>query len=136
MAQERILIIGACGQIGVELTLALRNLYGNDNVIATDIRGEHELLKGSGPYEVLNAMDEPSILDLVRKEKITQIYLLAPKIPLRNISAETAMHEIVLVSTIATAATSSPNQEMDARSAKATQTLRIRPTEVPRRTPN
>ena len=77
MAQERILIIGACGQIGVELTLALRNLYGNDNVIATDIRGEHELLKGSGPYEVLNAMDEPSILDLVRKEKITQIYLLA-----------------------------------------------------------
>lgn len=77
MAQERILIIGACGQIGVELTLALRMVYGNDNVIATDIRGEHELLIGSGPYEVLNAMDEPSILDLVRKEKITQIYLLA-----------------------------------------------------------
>lgn len=77
MAQEKILIIGACGQIGVELTLALRMVYGNDNVIATDIRGEHELLKGSGPYEVLNAMDEPAIIELVRKEKITQIYLLA-----------------------------------------------------------
>jgi nucleoside-diphosphate-sugar epimerase len=77
MAQDRILIIGACGQIGVELTLALRTVYGNNNVVATDIRGEHELLRGSGPYEMLNAMDEPSILDLVRKEKITQIYLLA-----------------------------------------------------------
>jgi nucleoside-diphosphate-sugar epimerase len=77
MAQEKILIIGACGQIGVELTLALRRVYGNNNVIATDIRDEHELLHGSGPYEVLNAMDEPGIIEIVRREKITQIYLLA-----------------------------------------------------------
>lgn len=74
---EKILIIGACGQIGVELTLALRNLYGNNNVIASDIREEHDLLKGTGPYAVLNAMDAQAIYETIRKEKITQIYLLA-----------------------------------------------------------
>jgi len=74
---EKILIIGACGQIGVELTLALRHLYGSDNVIASDIRDEHMLLKGTGPYIVLNAMDAASIHKTIKKEKITQIYLLA-----------------------------------------------------------
>jgi len=77
MQNDRILIIGACGQIGVELTLALRRLYGNDNVIASDIREEHPLLKGSGPYLTLNAMDAAGIHDAVKKERITQIYLLA-----------------------------------------------------------
>lgn len=77
MKQEKILIIGACGQIGVELTLALRKLYGNNNVLATDIREEHPLLAGSGPYAVLNAMDAAGTLELVKKEGITQIYLLA-----------------------------------------------------------
>jgi len=74
---EKILIIGACGQIGVELTLALRNVFGNNQVIASDIREEHALLKGTGPYVTLNAMDADAILQTVRKEKITQIYLLA-----------------------------------------------------------
>jgi nucleoside-diphosphate-sugar epimerase len=69
--------MGACGQIGVELTLALRKLYGNDNVIATDIRAAHPLLEGTGPYEVLNAMDVSATLDIVKKYGITQIYLLA-----------------------------------------------------------
>lgn len=74
---EKILVIGACGQIGVELTLALRKLHGNTNVIASDIREEHALLKGTGPYITLNAMDAEAILQTIRKEKITQIYLLA-----------------------------------------------------------
>lgn len=74
---ERILIIGACGQIGVELTLALRKKYGNENVIASDIKEENILLKGTGPYVVLDAMDALSTRDLVKKEKITTIYLLA-----------------------------------------------------------
>lgn len=77
MKQDKILIMGACGQIGVELTLALRNAYGNDNVIATDIREEHPLLSGTGPYTKLNAMDVNATLELVKKEGITQIYLLA-----------------------------------------------------------
>jgi len=77
MKKEKILILGACGQIGVELTLALRKTYGNDNVIATDIREEHPLLHGTGPYIVLNAMDAAATHELVKKESITQIYLLA-----------------------------------------------------------
>lgn len=74
---EKILIVGACGQIGVELTLALRKLHGNDNVLATDIRDEHPLLKGSGPYQVLDAMDANAMRVLVKEQGITQIYLLA-----------------------------------------------------------
>lgn len=74
---EKMLIIGACGQIGVELTLALRNVYGSSNVIASDIRDEHELLKGTGPYIVLNAMDAQAIHATIKKEKVTQVYLLA-----------------------------------------------------------
>jgi len=77
MKNEKILIIGACGQIGVELTLALRKVYGSDNVIATDIRNEHALLKGTGPYYSLNAMDTAATYELVKRESITQIYLLA-----------------------------------------------------------
>jgi len=77
MKQEKILIIGAGGQIGVELTLALRKMFGNDQVIATDIREPHELLKDSGPYAILNAMDGHGTHALVKKEGITQIYLLA-----------------------------------------------------------
>src|ERR1044072_6477573 len=74
---EKILIVGACGQKGVELTLAHCQLYGGDNVIATDIKDEHPLLKGSGPYSVLNAMDAAAMHAMVKKECITQIYLLA-----------------------------------------------------------
>src|ERR1700733_9013561 len=77
MKKEKILLIGAGGQIGVELTLALRKVYGNDNVIATDIKEAHPLLKDSGPYAILNAMDAPGTHALVKKEGITQIYLLA-----------------------------------------------------------
>lgn len=77
MKSEKILILGACGQIGVELTLALRKAYGDSNVIATDIRGEHELLAGTGPYEVLDAMDGEAITTTIKKHGITQVYLLA-----------------------------------------------------------
>ncbi len=77
MKTERILIMGACGQIGVELTIALRKVYGKDNVIASDIRSAHPLLDGNGPYEVLNAMDINATLGIVKKYGITQIYLLA-----------------------------------------------------------
>ena len=76
MKQEKVLIIGAGGQIGVELTQALRNIYGVSNVIASDIREAHPLLK-DGPYAMLNAMDAVATLDLIKKEGITQIYLLA-----------------------------------------------------------
>ncbi len=77
MKQEKVLIMGAGGQIGVELTMALRGVYGESNVIASDIREAHPLLAGKGPYVILNAMDANATLELVKKEGITQIYLLA-----------------------------------------------------------
>ncbi len=77
MKQEKILIIGAGGQIGVELTMALRKLYGTDNVVASDIREAHPLLKDRGPYLQLNVMDPVATLAAVRNHGITQIYLLA-----------------------------------------------------------
>ena len=90
MKQEKILIIGAGGQIGVELTMALRKVYGTDNVIASDIREAHPLLKDSGPYAILNAMDAAGTLALVKKEGITQIYLLAA---LLSATGEKAPHK-------------------------------------------
>lgn len=77
MKSDKILILGSCGQIGVELTLALRSQYGNDAVIATDIKEEHSLLKGTGPFYQVDVMDINAVLALVKKEQITQIYLLA-----------------------------------------------------------
>ncbi len=77
MKNEKILIIGACGQIGVELTLALRKIHGNDNVFASDIRGESPLLTGTGPYLQLDATDAAATKAIVQREGITQVYLLA-----------------------------------------------------------
>ncbi len=77
MIKERILVIGASGQIGVELTLALRKIYGNANVIASDLREENPLLKGSGPYVSLDVMNKEMLHVQVIRQNITQIYLLA-----------------------------------------------------------
>lgn len=77
MAKERILVIGASGQIGVELTLALRKIYGNHNVIASDLREENDLLKGTGPYVSLDVMNKEMLHVQVIRQGITQIYLLA-----------------------------------------------------------
>lgn len=77
MAKGKILVIGASGQIGVELTLALRNIYGNANVIASDLREENELLKGTGPYVSMDVMNKEMLHVQVIRQNITQIYLLA-----------------------------------------------------------
>lgn len=77
MPKERILVIGASGQIGVELTLALRKIYGNANVIASDLREQNPLLQGSGPYVSLDVMNKEMLHVQVIRQGITQIYLLA-----------------------------------------------------------
>jgi nucleoside-diphosphate-sugar epimerase len=77
MIKEKILVIGASGQIGVELTLALRKIYGNANVVASDLREENELLKGSGPYVSMDVMNKEMLHVQVIRQNITQIYLLA-----------------------------------------------------------
>lgn len=77
MQKEKILVIGASGQIGVELTLALRKMYGNNNVVASDLREENPLLKGTGPYVSLDVMNKEMLHVQVIRQNITQIYLLA-----------------------------------------------------------
>lgn len=73
----KILIIGACGQIGTELTHKLRSLYGTDNVIASDIRKLNNDVVNSGPFEVINALDFNQIEHLVEIHQITDVYLMA-----------------------------------------------------------
>ena len=77
MIKEKILVIGACGQIGVELTLELRKIYGGANVVASDLRAENDLLKGTGPYVSLGVMNKEMLHVQVIRQNITQIYLLA-----------------------------------------------------------
>jgi nucleoside-diphosphate-sugar epimerase len=77
MTKDKILVIGASGQIGVELTLALRKIYGNTSVVASDLREENELLKGTGPYVALDVMNKEMLHVQVIRQGITQIYLLA-----------------------------------------------------------
>jgi nucleoside-diphosphate-sugar epimerase len=77
MAKEKILVIGASGQIGVELTLALRKIYGETNVIASDLREQNPLLQGTGPYVSLDVMNKEMLHVQVIRQGVTQIYLLA-----------------------------------------------------------
>lgn len=73
----KILIIGACGQIGTELTHKLRQLYGTENVVASDIRKLNNDIVNSGTFEVVNALDFNQIEHLVEIHQITDIYLMA-----------------------------------------------------------
>ncbi len=77
MVKDKILVIGASGQIGVELTLALRKIYGNTNVIASDLREQNPLLEGTGPYVSLDVMNKEMLHVQVIRQNVTQIYLLA-----------------------------------------------------------
>ncbi len=75
--QEKILIIGACGQIGSELTLKLRAKHGNEAVIASDIREGNAEIMQNGLFEFLDATDKAAILMIIHKHEITTVYLMA-----------------------------------------------------------
>ncbi|MES2560215.1 MAG: NAD-dependent epimerase/dehydratase family protein [Bacteroidota bacterium] len=74
MSTETILIMGANGQIGLELAENLRGIYGENNVIAADIK---ELKNPMGIYEQLDVMDKDRMYEVIKKYKVTQVYLLA-----------------------------------------------------------
>jgi nucleoside-diphosphate-sugar epimerase len=77
VTKDKILVIGASGQIGVELTMALRKKYGNASVIASDLREQNPLLEGTGPYVSLDVMNKEMLHVQVIRQNITQVYLLA-----------------------------------------------------------
>lgn len=74
---SRILIIGACGQIGSELTYKLRSIYGKDQVIASDINYGNLEVVNSGIFEIVDAKDYTSVKTCVEKHNIDTIYLMA-----------------------------------------------------------
>lgn len=127
----KILIIGACGQIGTELTMALRAKYGNDNVIASDIREGNQELMQSGPFEIADATNFNQIEDLVAQYNIDEIYLMAAmlsataeKFPMKgwelnmnslfhvlNIAKEKKVSKVFWPSSIAVFGSTSPKED-------------------------
>ena len=87
--QEKILVLGASGQIGTELVEQLRKNYSPEQVIASDIR--RPSAPQSGPFEEVNAMDRPRLEEVVKKHGVTQVYHLvamlsatAEKMPMKG----------------------------------------------------
>ncbi|AMM51184.1 NAD-dependent epimerase [Rufibacter sp. DG15C] len=75
---DTILVIGACGQLGSELTLELRKLYGNANVVAADIQEPKQAdLRDSGPFAIADVLDATRLADLFAQYKFKQVYHLA-----------------------------------------------------------
>ena len=76
MAKDTILVIGASGQIGSELVMELRSIYGSSYVIASDIKLAPEDVVESGPFEYLDILDESRLNEVLKKYSITHVYLM------------------------------------------------------------
>ena len=74
---SKTLIIGACGQIGTELTKKLRSIYGRDTIIASDVRKGDPEFVASGPFEVVNALDYNQVQAVIEKYGVDEVYLMA-----------------------------------------------------------
>lgn len=75
--KDTILLIGASGQIGADLTMSLRAIYGASHVVASDIKSASREVMESGPFEQLDIMDPVRLNEIVLKYNVTQVYLLA-----------------------------------------------------------
>ena len=76
MKNQKILVIGAGGQLGSELTQGLWNIYGKENVIATDIK-DHQGILAHGNFEILDVLKQKPLFEFIQKNNISQIYHLA-----------------------------------------------------------
>ncbi|SFT80966.1 Nucleoside-diphosphate-sugar epimerase [Lishizhenia tianjinensis] len=74
---KKVLVIGASGQIGTELVLELRNRFGTDAVIASDVKPDCPELLKDGQYAQIDVLDREKVWNFVEENKVTEIYLLA-----------------------------------------------------------
>ena len=75
--RDKILVIGSSGQIGTELVVELRSVYGDSHVVASDIIPSSDEIMSSGPFEKLDVTDSNLLLEIIKKHKISHVYLLA-----------------------------------------------------------
>lgn len=74
---KKVLITGSLGQIGSELTAKMREIYGSENIIATDIRKTTTDVVTSGPFEILDVTDQTALFTIAKKHKVDTIIHLA-----------------------------------------------------------
>ena len=74
---KKILVLGACGQIGTELVLTLRQKNGEEAVIAADLKNECPLIIKNGPYIQLDALDKQQVRSYIIENNVKEVYLLA-----------------------------------------------------------
>ena len=74
---DKILVIGSSGQIGTELVMELRSLYGAGNVVACDLKASAQEVMESGAFESLDVLDKQKLYEVIKKHNITHVYLLA-----------------------------------------------------------
>ncbi|MCC6721277.1 MAG: NAD-dependent epimerase/dehydratase family protein [Bacteroidia bacterium] len=77
MSKEKVLIIGSCGQVGTELSESLRNIYGNFNVISSDLKKPQSDFWNQAPFETLNVLDKKNISEIFSKHKPSIVFHLA-----------------------------------------------------------
>jgi nucleoside-diphosphate-sugar epimerase len=74
---KKILVLGACGQIGTELVLALRKKNGEESVIAADLKNDCPPIIKNGPYIQLDALDKQQVRSYIIENNVKEVYLLA-----------------------------------------------------------
>lgn len=74
---SKIIVIGSCGQIGTELVLALRTIYGNEAVVAADLKDECPEILANGPYLKMDILDREAVRSFIIEQMIDEVYLLA-----------------------------------------------------------
>jgi len=77
MIKDIILVVGASGQIGTELVMNLRSVYGFSSVVASDLKPSSYEVMSSGPFELLDIMDKKKLIYIIQKYQVKQVYLLA-----------------------------------------------------------
>jgi nucleoside-diphosphate-sugar epimerase len=74
---SKIIVIGSCGQIGTELVLTLRSIYGNEAVVAADLKDECPAILANGPYVKMDILDREAVRSYIIDERMDEVYLLA-----------------------------------------------------------